>query len=459
MRFRILRGGKKSPCCQIACYPSTGGPLRTSDCAAGPPRQRPIGEITVGPRGSSRRLVLALAAMACAVLVAGCADCRWRVDPTGERVFVAEPVGPAYKEVPAGQASFDPVAVIVAPRVTVAPVGGEVILLAGVVGPDGQYFRMDERVEWTISPGSVGEFVDLDKGSIWNLFLGDFTFPRKLSSTHAVGTTSRKDLRLTRGAPDPADHVLVGRGQTWIAVSSPMEGSTYVTAYAHEVYGWDRHKQDAVIYWVDARAEFPSPAIVAPGGRHMLTTTVRRQSDGSPAVGYRVRYTIGDAATGDLPTPAIPSGRGVAVAPGGAQSVEIETNAAGQASVEVSQPQAVAGTTRVDIQVIRPSQPAAPAGPGATAGIVVERQFDADYVVHPGGPGRGHAAADLCPAARLHTAGLARRGDAAGQRPDRRPATGVRRREGGVHHRRRESRPNAGQRTDDRRHVRSRAGQ
>ena len=268
-----------------------------------------------------------------------------------------EAAGTAYKEVPAGQAAFDPVAVTLTPQVTVAPVGSEVILLAGVVGPDGRYYRMNERVEWLISPGSVGEFVELDKGSYWNLFLGDFTFPRKLSSIHAVGSTSRKDLRLTRGTPDPTDDVLVARGQTWVAVSSPMEGSTYVTAYAREVYGWNQHKQSAVIHWVDARVEFPVPAIVAPGGRHTLTTTVRRQSDGSPAAGYRVRYTIGDAPAGELPAPALPSGASAGTGRRRAQSVEVETNAAGQASVEVSQPQPVAGTTRVDIQVIRPPSP------------------------------------------------------------------------------------------------------
>ena len=56
------------------------------------------------------------------------------------------------------------------------------------------------------------------------------------------------------------------------------------------------------------------------------------------------------------------------LSPGRAQTVEVETNTCGQASVEISQPQPVAGTTRVDIQVIRPDHPADGARPGGPAG-------------------------------------------------------------------------------------------
>jgi hypothetical protein len=33
-----------------------------------------------------------------------------------------------------------------------------------------------------------------------------------------------------------------------ITVTSPVEGTSYVTAYAPSVYGWDRHQQTAAIY-------------------------------------------------------------------------------------------------------------------------------------------------------------------------------------------------------------------
>ena len=110
----------------------------------------------------------------------------------------------------------EPVAVLLSPRAIVAPVGSEVILLVGVRADN--YLRMNERVEWTIAGGSVGQFVELDTGTSWDLLLGDFTLPRKVSP-HAVGSAWRRTLRLTRGTPTPSDDVLVARGQTSIAVS------------------------------------------------------------------------------------------------------------------------------------------------------------------------------------------------------------------------------------------------
>ena len=311
----------------------------------------------MGLLGRPRRFALAVTGIACAILLAGCAECRWpRIDPTGERVFVPapEPENPRYRELPAGQLPWDPVEVILTPRAIAAPVGSEVVLLAGVRGPD-NYLRTNERVQWAISAGSVGQFVEIDKGTYWDLLVGDFTWPRIVSPTSAVGATSRRHLRLTRGTPMPADDVLVASGQTWITVTSPMEGSTYVTAYAREVYGWDRHKQSAVIHWIDAQWRFPPPAIVAPGGRQVLTTTVTRQSDQSPAVGWRVRYTI----CGGPPAGFVPAG---------AQTAEVETSVSGQASVEIVQREPAAGTNRVDIQVMRPAQAGAPAGTLAVLG-------------------------------------------------------------------------------------------
>ncbi|MGQ9576720.1 MAG: hypothetical protein ACUVUC_15540 [Thermoguttaceae bacterium] len=307
--------------------------------------------IWIGPR-SALRLVLLFGSIS----AWGCAESRWpRIDPTGERIFAPapEPVSPRYREVPAGQLPWDPVELLLTPRSSVAPVGSEVVLLAAVRGPD-NYLRTNERVEWSISAGSVGQFVDLDRGTYWDLMLGDFTCPRKISSTLAVGSTSRRHLRLTRGTPDPSDDVLVARGQTWITVSSPVEGTTYVTAYARRVYGWERHKQTAAVHWVDAQWRLPAPAITAAGTRQVLTTTVSRLSDQSGCAGWRVRYTIS-------------GGPPAGFAPSGAQTVEVETDSAGQASVEILQQQPVAGTSRVDIQVIRPMPPHA----GAATGLVL----------------------------------------------------------------------------------------
>ena len=215
------------------------------------------------------------------------------------------------------------------------------VLVAGVLGPD-HYLSTNERVEWTMDPGGVGEVVEVGEGTWLDLLLLDFTRPRKLSATSAVGSTSRKDLRLTLGTPGTADDVIVRSGETWVAVSSPLEGTSYVTAYAPSVYGWDRRRRTAVIHWVDAQYVFPPPAINPAGTRHQFTTTVTRQTDGSPCAGWLVRYEIA-------------GGPPAGFAPDGGQAVEVQTDQLGQATVEIFQQQPVAGTNAVAIQVIRPA--------------------------------------------------------------------------------------------------------
>lgn len=300
----------------------------------------------------------AMAALA-AVLVAGCAS--WpRIDPSGERFFLpaqAPPASATPMAVPAppnasppvptetGLRSWEPAELILTPPLTVAPIGGEVVLVASVRGAD-QFLRTNERVDWQIAPGSVGQFLDFNPPQCLDL-LFDLTWPRKISPTLVITSTSRRETRLTRGTANPYDDVTIAAGQTWVSVTSPVEGTTYVTAVAPGIANWERRGQTAVIHWVDAQWQFPPPAINPAGTRHVFTTTVMRQSDQSPLPGWRVRYTI---------TAGPPAGLG----PTGAQSLEVETDAAGRAAVEISQPRPVPGTSMVAIEVIRPAS--APGG-------------------------------------------------------------------------------------------------
>lgn len=279
-------------------------------------------------------------AIPCAAVLCGCAEFQVpRIDPTGQRLF-AEPAT-IYRDQPGPLAPWDPVDLILAPRVTVAPVGSEVVLVAGVRGQD-QYLITNERMQWTLDQGGVGEFVQIQPGTWCDYLVFDFTNPHLVDATHAMGSTSRKSIRLTRGTPSTEDDVCVLRGQSWISVTSPVEGTSLVTAFAPSVYGWEQRKQTATIHWVDAQWRFPPPAINPAGTRHVFTTTVMRQTDQSPCAGWRVRYQIVD-------------GPAAGFAPSGAQSVEVETNAMGQASAEIFQQRPAPGTNRVNIQVIRPA--------------------------------------------------------------------------------------------------------
>ena len=101
--------------------------------------------------------------------------------------------------------------------------GSEVVLIAGVCGPDG-YLRTNRRLEWSIDPGSVGQFVAVGENGLVDLLLGDFNRPRKITNTFAIGSTLRANIRLNRGACKPEDFAYVLRGEGWITLTSAVGG-------------------------------------------------------------------------------------------------------------------------------------------------------------------------------------------------------------------------------------------
>ena len=275
-------------------------------------------------RGSwtSGRLTI-VAGMVCALAASGCSSVPSSgIDPTGEHVFAAPPPPPAagadrsnerYFDQPLGQLPWDDVAVELQPRETVASVGSEVVLVAGVCGPDG-YLRTNRRLEWSIDPGSVGQFVAVGETGLVDLMLGDFNRPRKITNTFAIGSTLRSNTRLNRGTCQPEENVYVLRGQGWISLTSPVEGTSHVTVFAPEVYSWEARLRSAMIHWVDAQWRFPPPAINPAGTKHVFTTTVMRQSNQTPCERWLVRYEIS-------------GGPPAGFSPDGAQAVEVPTDA------------------------------------------------------------------------------------------------------------------------------------
>jgi uncharacterized repeat protein (TIGR01451 family) len=268
-----------------------------------------------------------------------CSGRRLMIDQTGERIFTWGPVEYAPQPRPAYEGRHQKVGVAVIPADVIAPPGSEVVLLAAVRGTDG-YLHANQQVEWTLAPGGVGQFVGLGQRSPLDWLVGFNHRPRKISSTYAIGATSSRYVCLHRGTPSAGDDVKVERGQAWISVSSPFEGTSFVTAYAPEVARWDTHQRTATIHWVDAECAFPPPAVNPTGTRHTFTTTVTRHTTRAPVAGWRVRYEIS-------------GGPPAGFSPDGAQVVELTTNELGQASVDIEQSGAVPGTNSVAIQVIR----------------------------------------------------------------------------------------------------------
>lgn len=231
----------------------------------------------------------------------------------------------------------------IVPSRLVAPVNSEVIVLAGLCHEDG-YLTTGERIEWTLDNGSVGQFLaPAERHFPHNLTLIEGG-AEKLSPVYAIGHSSRREQTLTRGTAAPTDDVLVRKGQAWITVTAASEGTSHVTAFAPSAKSWTQHRNTATIHWVDAQWQFPAPAVNPPGGKHLLTTTVTRATDGSPIAGWVVRYEV---------TSGPAAGFGARLDP----AVEVPTDALGQATVEIAQQAAANGVNQINVSVIRPADP------------------------------------------------------------------------------------------------------
>jgi uncharacterized repeat protein (TIGR01451 family) len=280
-----------------------------------------------------------MAVLVCALACAGCRNFLPRIDPTGNRIFIPPP--PTRNEPDRLTHRYDS-GVVVTPAKVIAPVGSEVVMLATVCSLEGKP-RPSQRVEWMLDPGGAGQFIAVgDRGPAEVLHLAA-NRPHKVDNTFAIGQTLYHPVTLNRGTPAPSDDIVVGRGQAWLTLSSPVEGVSHVTAYAPEVYGWDSRKQTASVHWIDATWAFPPPSTNPSGSRHTFTTTVSRHTNATPIMGWRVRYEIA-------------GGPPAGFAPDGAQMVEVTTNSIGQGIVEMFQKQPLPGANQINVQIIRPAE-------------------------------------------------------------------------------------------------------
>lgn len=233
--------------------------------------------------------------------------------------------------------------ILLSPQKIVAPVGGEVVLMSGVCGTDG-YLQMNEKLEWMLTPDSVGTFIqvgDDDPGVIGKL-VGSQIRPDKRDPGYAIGVTSTKRSLITRGNLDPSDDVQLEKGQTWLTLSSPSEGVSHVTVLAPESECWDQRKSTATIYWVDAKADFPSNKVVPAGTPVELITRVTRSVGALPAVGWKVRY--------EILNPELASFYGTS----GSSVVEAVVDDEGNAIANLVPTPGTSGTATIKMDVIRP---------------------------------------------------------------------------------------------------------
>jgi len=290
--------------------------------------------------GNHLRLPLTLVATIAMLVTCCAADWLPRIDPSGRRLFLPPGEYP-YQPQPKRVTRHTESGVQILPTRAIAPVGAEVVMTAGVCGKDG-FMSAFERVEWSLAPGGVGYFVDVGKNDgVDNLRTR--TRPQKVDNTFAIGITAADNTMLTRGTPTKTDDVPILRGQSWITVSSPIEGTSYITAYAPDAYTWDKRKDTSTIYWIDANWALPAPVARPAGSEHTLVTTLHRATTHLPLPNWRVRYEI-------------IGGPAAVFLPNNTPAVEVISNALGQAPVQIRQVTPAAGVNDIRVQIIRPGE-------------------------------------------------------------------------------------------------------
>lgn len=233
--------------------------------------------------------------------------------------------------------------IIMTPHRIIAPVGAEVVVLAGICGNDG-HFVINQPLEWMVSNDSVGQIIEV--GGMEHPNFNRLVPPtsKKFDGQYAWGRTGLKEKTLTRGTPTPCDDIDLVKGQTYVSVSSASPGTTYLTCVAPKAAGWDKRRATTIIHWVDGVWSIPLPTRATSGTTQPLTTVVSRVSDNSGIAGWKIRYTIVDGAPAEF-------------VPTGSQMAEVETNTQGQGTVQIRQQagKVQPGTTNIRVDVIRPS--------------------------------------------------------------------------------------------------------
>lgn len=218
----------------------------------------------------------------------------------------------------------------ITPVTDVNPVGTQHFLMATVKDAEGRPVE-NQRVEWMLARGGVGEIVDVDR---WGQ-------ASKVDNYFAVSYTANKDWMMDFGTVEPTDDIPIRRGQTWACITSPVEGTSYIIAYCPGIRNWNHHKAFATKHWRDARIDFPPDATNPVGTSHEIVVRATKLSDGTPLVDHLVNFKILSGPAGMLE-------------PGSAPAVSVRTDAQGVARATLRQAQPAEGMNEVEIEVIRP---------------------------------------------------------------------------------------------------------
>ena len=251
----------------------------------------------------------------------GCTVCR----PCPPRSIPVPPSTPTYSEptyvapevvttTPSVGAPFEVrIDEAISPMTDCNPIKTQHTLVATVYDESGNPMP-GQRVEWMLAryDGAVGDIVAVDdqygQGAIAPIQSASLSnLGNKQTNRLAVSVTNYGPELLDAGNNYPyqsADGTrlpdfTVGRGQTWVTITSTREGVTDIICYVPGIRDGTKHKIFPKKIWADFNVEFPENAVnTLPDNSHELQVRVTR-SDGSGIPGQKVDAEVldGPAAT------------------------------------------------------------------------------------------------------------------------------------------------------------------
>ena len=234
-----------------------------------------------------------------------------------------------------------PPGVQLSPGVVVAPLNTNVIMVAGVYSPERELMPF-QPIEWSLAPEALGRLSPSATRQIRRCGHWSRSGRRHWRPIPRLAKRSAIILVITRGTASPRDDLTILRGQTWIGLTSAVEGDCVVTALSPAIDNPSTRQQTAVIHWVDVLWKSPPPTAALPGARAALTT--RGFAKNIRRTACRLARSLHDQRR--------PAGR---LAPNGAAQLEVPTDAQGQAIAEVVQPAPATGVNPITVQLVRPA--------------------------------------------------------------------------------------------------------
>lgn len=220
--------------------------------------------------------------------------------------------------------------ITLAPQTAVNPVMTQHVLVATVFDCKGCPVE-GKCVEWMIPEGDLGAIVSVDGGG-------------KHDNTYATSRTAMHDYTI------PGTNVCIKKGQTWVVITSAVEGTTHLIAYAPEIPDWCSHKAFATKMWTDICAKFPPNACNRVGTDHPVVTRVGKVSDDKcPLPDITVCYKVISG-----PPATLTAGSETAA---GDKGVSIKTTADGNAPAVLKQVKPMEGTNEVEVTVWQTMKP------------------------------------------------------------------------------------------------------